>query len=433
MVMTGKPTAGECARGLYGFSGLGHGRGRRAARRWEGFLPMRAIWVAPRGRAPTVDMQQTKAQEMIRSTVRSFAERELAPGAQERDEQERFPTEHIPEMSRLGLFGMTIPQEFGGCAVDSVAYAIAIEELSRVDASVGVIVAVHNSVAAYPILDFGTPEQKMRWLPELASGKRLGAFCLSEAQAGSDPAGVETTAVRDGDSWVINGAKLWATNGSNAGLYIVIAVTDKAAPRGRGLSAFIVERERPGLSLGVKEHKLGIRGSDTYEVVFEDVRVPLEAQLGPLGKGMTVALGTLDGGRIGIGAQAVGIAQRALEEAVAYAKQREQFGKPIAELQPIQWRIADIATQLQAARLLVYQAAEMKDRKVPYTKLAAMAKLYASEMAIRAVHNALQIHGGYGYTKDYAVERLYRDARITTIYEGTSEIQRLVIARQLGL
>jgi alkylation response protein AidB-like acyl-CoA dehydrogenase len=378
-----------------------------------------------------VDFQLSKAQEMIRTTIRSFAEAEIAPSVQERDETEEFPTALVPQLSALGLFGLNIPNEFGGSQVDAVSYAIAIEELSRVDPSVGVCIAVHNSVAAYPILDFGTPEQKRRWLPELASGKRIGGFCLSEANAGSDAAGVETTATRDGDDWVLNGTKLWSTNGGSSGLYIMIAVTDKAAPRGRGLSAFIVERERQGLSLGVKEHKLGIRSSDTFEIVLDGVRVPQDHLVGALGKGLSIALGTLDGGRIGIGAQAVGIAQAALEAAVTYAKQREQFGRPIAELQPIQWRIADIATELQAARLMVYQASDLKDRRLPYTRQAAMAKLFASEACIRAVHNALQIHGGYGYTKDYPIERLYRDARITTIYEGTSEIQRLVIARSL--
>jgi len=378
-----------------------------------------------------VDFQLSKAQEMIRTTIRSFAEAEIAPSVQERDETEEFPTALIPQLAALGLFGLNIPNEYGGSQVDAVSYAIAIEELSRVDPSVGVCVAVHNSVAAYPILDFGTPEQKKRWLPELASGKRIGGFCLSEANAGSDPAGVETTATKEGDEWVLNGTKLWSTNGGSSGLYIMVAVTDKAAPRGRGLSAFIVEREREGLSLGVKEHKLGIRSSDTFEIVLDGVRIPADHQVGALGKGLSIALGTLDGGRIGIGAQAVGIAQAALEEAVTYAKQREQFGRPIAELQPIQWRIADIATELQAARLMVYQASDLKDRRLPYTRMAAMAKLFASEACIRAVHNALQIHGGYGYTKDYPIERLYRDARITTIYEGTSEIQRLVIARSL--
>ena len=378
-----------------------------------------------------LDFQLSKAQEMIRTTIRSFAEAEIAPSVQERDETEEFPTALIPQLSALGLFGLNIPNEYGGSQVDAVSYAIAIEELSRVDPSVGVCIAVHNSVAAYPILDFGTPEQKRRWLPELASGKRIGGFCLSEANAGSDPAGVETTATREGDEWVLNGTKLWSTNGGSSGLYIMVALTDKTAPRGRGLSAFIVEREREGLSLGVKEHKLGIRSSDTFEIVLDGVRVPSDHLVGPLGKGLSIALGTLDGGRIGIGAQAVGIAQAALEEAVAYAKQREQFGRPIAELQPIQWRIADIATELQAARLMVYQASDLKDRRLPYTRMAAMAKLFASEACIRAVHNALQIHGGYGYTKDYPIERLYRDARITTIYEGTSEIQRLVIARSL--
>jgi alkylation response protein AidB-like acyl-CoA dehydrogenase len=380
-----------------------------------------------------VDFAPTKEQEMVRNAVRSFAEDVLGPGVQERDELEQYPTDMIEGMSKLNLFGLTCPPEYGGAGSDTVSYAISIEELSRVDASVGVSLAVHNSVATYPILYHGDEEQKQRWLPELSTGQRIGAFCLSEAQAGSDAAGVETTAVKDGDDWVINGSKLWATNGGVAGLYIVIAITDKTAKRGKGLSAFIVEREANGVSLGVKEHKMGIRSSDTYEIVFDEVRVPEDHFLGAPGKGLAISLGTLDGGRIGIGAQAVGIAQAALEESVSYANEREQFGAPIARLQPIQWKLADMATDVSASRLLVYQAASMKDLGIPFTKEAAIAKLYASEAAIRVVNHGLQVHGGYGYTKDYPIERLYRDARITTIYEGTSEVQRLVIARQLGL
>ena len=370
---------------------------------------------------------------MVRAAVRAFSEEVLGPGVPERDESEEYPSDLVERMAELNLFGLTTPLEYGGAGSDTVSYAISIEELSRVDASVGVSLAVHNSVATYPILNHGTEEQRREWLPQLSSGKRIGAFCLSEAQAGSDAAGVETTAVKDGDEWVVNGSKLWATNGGVAGLYIVIAVTDKAAKKGRGLSAFIVERERDGVSLGVKEHKLGIRSSDTYEIVFDEVRVPDDHFVGAPGKGLAISLGTLDGGRIGIGAQAVGIAQAALEESVAYAKEREQFGRPISNLQPIQWKLADMATDVQASRLLVYQAADLKDRGQPFTKEAAIAKLFASEAAIRVVHHGLQVHGGYGYTKDYPIERLYRDARITTIYEGTSEVQRLVIARQLGL
>ncbi len=370
---------------------------------------------------------------MIRNAVRSFAEDVIGPSVAERDEAEMYPAELVGQMADLDLFGLTTPLEYGGAGSDTVSYAIAIEELSRVDASVGLILAVHNSVATYPVLYHGTEEQKRDWLPQLASGKRIGAFCLSEAQAGSDAAGVETTGVLDGDEWVINGSKLWTTNGGCAGLYIVIVVTDKTIKKGKGLSAFIVEREREGVSLGIKEHKLGVRSSDTYEVVFDEVRVPEENFLGAPGKGLAISLGTLDGGRIGIGAQAVGIAQAALEESVSYANEREQFGKPIAKLQPIQWKLADMATDVTASRLLVYQAANLKDKGVPYTKEAAIAKLYASEAAIRVVHHGLQIHGGFGYTKDYPIERMYRDARVTTIYEGTSEVQRLVIARQLGL
>jgi alkylation response protein AidB-like acyl-CoA dehydrogenase len=380
-----------------------------------------------------VDFAPTKEQEMIRTAVRSFSEDILGPGVAERDELEQYPEDLVERMAELNLFGLTCPVEYGGAGSDTISYAISIEELSRVDPSIGVSLAVHNSVATYPILYHGTEEQKRRWLPELSAGERIGAFCLSEAQAGSDAAGVETTAVKDGDEWVVNGSKLWATNGGVAGLYIVIAVTDKQAKKGKGLSAFIVEREREGVSLGVKEHKLGIRSSDTYEIVFDEVRVPEEHFLGAPGKGLAISLGTLDGGRIGIGAQAVGIAQAALEESVAYANEREQFGKPIAKLQPIQWKLADMATDVSASRLLVYQAADLKDKDVPFTREAAIAKLFASEAAIRVVHHGLQIHGGFGYTKDYPIERLYRDARITTIYEGTSEIQRLVIARQIGL
>jgi alkylation response protein AidB-like acyl-CoA dehydrogenase len=385
------------------------------------------------GPVRSVDFAPTKEQEMIRNAIRAFAEDMIGPSVAERDETEMYPIELVGQMADLNLFGLTTPIEYGGAGSDTVSYAIAIEELSRVDASVGVSLAVHNSVATYPILNHGSEEQRKRWLPELSTGKRIGAFCLSEAQAGSDAAGVETTAVKDGDEWVVNGSKLWATNGGTAGLFIVIALTDRSAKRGRGLSAFIVERELDGVSLGIKEHKLGIRSSDTYEIVFDEVRVPEDHLVGAEGKGLAISLGTLDGGRIGIGAQAVGIAQAALEESVAYANEREQFGRPIAKLQPIQWKLADMATDVQASRLLVYQAANLKDKGVPFTKEAAIAKLYASEAAIRVVHHGLQIHGGFGYTKDYPIERLYRDARITTIYEGTSEVQRLVIARQLGL
>jgi alkylation response protein AidB-like acyl-CoA dehydrogenase len=380
-----------------------------------------------------VDFSPTKEQEMIRTAIRGFAEDVLGPGVPERDELEQYPRDLIEQMAELNLFGLTTPVEYGGAGSDTISYAISIEELSRVDPSIGVSLAVHNSVATYPILYHGDEDQKHRWLPELSAGKRIGAFCLSEAQAGSDAAGVETTAVKDGDEWVVNGSKLWATNGGVAGLYIVIAVTDKTARKGKGLSAFIVEREREGVSLGVKEHKLGIRSSDTYEIVFDEVRVPGDHFLGAPGRGLAISLGTLDGGRIGIGAQAVGIAQAALEESVTYANEREQFGAPIARLQPIQWKLADMATDVAASRLLVYQAANLKDKGVPFTKEAAIAKLFASEAAIRVVNHGLQVHGGYGYTKDYPIERLYRDARITTIYEGTSEVQRLVIARQLGL
>jgi alkylation response protein AidB-like acyl-CoA dehydrogenase len=385
------------------------------------------------GPVRSVDFAPTKEQEMIRNAIRAFAEDMIGPSVAERDETEMYPIELVGQMADLNLFGLTTPIEYGGAGSDTVSYAIAIEELSRVDASVGVSLAVHNSVATYPILNHGSEEQRKRWLPELSTGKRIGAFCLSEAQAGSDAAGVETTAVKDGDEWVVNGSKLWATNGGTAGLFIVIALTDRSAKRGRGLSAFIVERELDGVSLGIKEHKLGIRSSDTYEIVFDEVRVPEDHLVGAEGKGLAISLGTLDGGRIGIGAQAVGIAQAALEESVAYANEREQFGRPIAKLQPIQWKLADMATDVQASRLLVYQAANLKDKGVPFTKEVAIAKLYASEAAIRVVHHGLQIHGGFGYTKDYPIERLYRDARITTIYEGTSEVQRLVIARQLGL
>ena len=380
-----------------------------------------------------MDFAPSKEQEMVRNAVRAFAEEVIGPSVAERDEAEEYPSDLVEQMADLNLFGLTTPLEYGGAGSDSVSYAIAIEELSRVDASVGVSLAVHNSVATYPILYHGDEEQKQKWLPQLSSGERIGAFCLSEAQAGSDAAGVETTGVKDGDEWVINGSKLWTTNGGCAGMYIVIAVTDKSVKKGKGLSAFIVERERVGVSLGMKEHKLGIRSSDTYELVFNEVRVPEENFLGAPGKGLAISLGTLDGGRIGIGAQAVGIAQAALEESVAYANEREQFGRPIGTLQPIQWKLADMATDVAASRLLVYQAANLKDKGVPFTKEAAIAKLFSSEAAIRVVHNGLQIHGGFGYTKDYPIERLYRDARVTTIYEGTSEVQRLVIARQMGL
>lgn len=378
-----------------------------------------------------MDFELTEEQRMVQASVREFVAGEIAPRAHEYDEQSRFPREQLRGLAELGLLGMIIPEEWGGAGFDAVAYAVALEEIARADASVCVIVGVTNSVCCYPILSFGTEEQKRKYLVPLARGETLGAFCLSEPQAGSDATNLRTRAVRDGDSYIINGTKSWVTNGGEAQTYIVMAVTGREDDKSK-VTAFIVEGDTPGLTVSAIEHKMGQRASQTAEMSFADVRVPAANVLGGEGMGKKVAFNSLDNGRIGIGALSTGIAQGALDEATKYAKERQAFGQPIAEFQAIQFKLANMATETDAARLLTLRAAAMKDaghKQAGYH--AAMAKLFASETANKVCADAVQIHGGNGYSRDYAVERMYRDARVTTIYEGTSEIQRLVISREI--
>jgi alkylation response protein AidB-like acyl-CoA dehydrogenase len=380
-----------------------------------------------------VDFELSEEQRMVQSSVREFVAGEIAPRAKDYDEHSRFPREQLKGLAELGLMGMIIPEEWGGAGFDTVAYALALEEIARADASVCVIVGVTNSVCCYPILSFGTEEQKRKYLTPLARGETLGAFCLSEPQAGSDATNLRTRAVRDGDSYVINGTKSWVTSGGEAHTYIVMAVTGRDDTESKSkVTAFIVEGDTPGLTVSSIEHKMGQRASQTAEMSFVDVRVPAANVLGGEGQGKRVAFNSLDNGRIGIGALSTGIAQGALNEATKYAKERQAFGQPIAEFQAIQFKLANMATETDAARLLTLQAAAMKDAGKKQTGYyAAMAKLFASETANRVCADAVQIHGGNGYSRDYAVERMYRDARVTTIYEGTSEIQRIVISRDI--
>ena len=375
-----------------------------------------------------MDFDLTDEQELIREAVREFAESELAPIAAELDRDHRFPEEILPKLADLNLMGMPYPEKVGGAGADYVSYVIAIEEISKACASTGIIVSAHTSLATWPVYRFGTEPQKERYLSDMASGRRLGAFALTEPAAGTDAGAGTTTAVLSGDEYVLNGTKMFITNAPFAEVYIVFAKTDPAQGT-RGMSAFIVEKDTPGFSVGEAEHKLGIRGSSTPPIYFADCRVPKDALLGGEGSGFKIAMQTLDGGRIGVSAQALGIAQAALDASVAYAKERVQFGKPIATLQAIQWMIADMATAVDAARLLVYRAASCVDAGRPYSTEGAMAKLFASETATRVADRAIQIHGGYGYTESYPVERNYRDAKITELYEGTSEVQRMVISR----
>jgi butyryl-CoA dehydrogenase len=375
-----------------------------------------------------VDFELTDEQQLIRDAVREFAEAEVAPIAAELDRDHRFPGELLPKMAEMNLMGMPYPEKEGGAGADYLSYVIAVEELSRACASTGVILSAHTSLATWPIFKFGTEAQKDRYLHDMASGHRLGAFALTEPAAGTDAGAGTATATLHADGYALNGSKMFITNAPYAEVYIVFAKTDPE--RGtRGISAFVVEKDTPGFSVGEAEHKLGIRGSSTPPIYFSDCRVPKEALLGGEGDGFKIAMQTLDGGRIGISAQALGIAQAALDASIAYAKERVQFGKPIAALQAIQWMIADMATEVDAARLLVYRAASCVDNGKPYSTEGAMAKLFASEVATRVAGKAIQIHGGYGYTESYPVERNYRDAKITEIYEGTSEVQRMVIAR----
>ncbi len=369
----------------------------------------------------------TDEQIMIRDMARNFAEKEIAPKAAEIDKNHRFPEELVKKMAELNLLGVMVDPEYGGAGMDTVCYALAIEEVSAACASTGVIMSVNNSLVCDPIERNATPEQKVKFLTPLASGKKLGCFGLTEPNAGTDVAGQKTGAVLDGDSWVINGTKNFITNGREADIAVVFAMTDKSAGH-RGMSAFIVEKGTPGFSVGKVEDKLGICGSSTTELVFEDCRIPKENLLGKAGDGFKIAMVTLDGGRIGIAAQALGIARAALEAAKKHARERVQFGKPIADLQAIQWMIADMALRLDSARLLTHRAAFEKDQHGRFSRASAMAKLAAAEAAMWITTKAIQIHGGYGYTKEYPVERHFRDAKITEIYEGTNEVQRLVIA-----
>ena len=376
-----------------------------------------------------MDFDLNEEQEMVRNSVREYAQNEIAPVAREYDEAEKFPRRQIAGLAELGLLGMIIPEEYGGAGFDSVSYALALEEIAKADSSVAVIVSVTNSVCCYPILSFGTEEQKRKYLVPLAKGEKLGAFCLSEPQAGSDATNQKTRAVENGEFYTINGTKSWVTNGGEADVYLTVAVTGEDNGR-KEITAFLVEGDAEGLAVSSVEHKMGQRASQTCEMSYTDVKVPKENQLGARGNGMKVAFSSLDNGRIGIAALSVGIAQAALDESKKYSKDRTAFGKPIAEFQAVQHKLADMATEIEAARLLTLRAAAMKDADHKQTgSYAAMAKLFASETANRVCAEAVQIHGGNGFSRHYAVEKYYRDARITTIYEGTSEMQRVVISR----
>ena len=377
-----------------------------------------------------MDFALTETQEMIRDTARKFADEKLAPTSIERDETETFPHIEIKELGDLGFMGMMVPEEWGGSGLDTTSYVLAMEEISRVDASCGVIMSVNNSLVCFGLNKYGTEDQKKRYLRDLACGKTLGAFALSEPEAGSDASNQRTLAVRDGDAYILNGTKNWITNGSTADIILVMAATDPSKGP-KGISTFIVEKGVPGFTVGKKEKKLGIRSSDTVSLQFADCRIPVSNRIGEEGEGFRFAMKTLEGGRIGIAAQALGIAQACLDASIKYAKERKAFDRPIAELQAIQFKIADMSTNIQAARMLILEAAALKDANMPFGKEAAMAKLFASKVAVQAALEAIQIHGGYGYVREYLVERYLRDAKITEIYEGTSEIQRVIIARSL--
>ncbi|MBV9582711.1 MAG: acyl-CoA dehydrogenase [Chloroflexi bacterium] len=370
-------------------------------------------------------------EDLFKRTVHEFAEREILPIAHDLDESEEFPRTSVAKMADLGLMGLLVPEEYGGAGADTMRYALAMEEISWADASHSVVMSVNNSLVCEPILRFGSREQKQRFLPPLAQGGYVGAYCLTEPESGSDASNMSTRAERAGTEFVLNGTKAWITNGGEAGVYLVYAVTNTGVARAQGITAFLVPAEAPGLRAGAREKKLGIRASSTTQIFFEDCRVPESAVLGSVDEGFRIAMATLDGGRIGIGAQALGIAQRALDESVRYSKERAAFGHAIADFQGLQWRMADMATRIEAARLLVYRAARMKDAAQPFGKEASMAKLYASETAMFCAHAAVQNFGGNGFSREYPVEKLFRDAKITEIYEGTSEIQRLVISRHV--
>jgi alkylation response protein AidB-like acyl-CoA dehydrogenase len=379
-----------------------------------------------------MNFELTEEQNLIRDMVRSFAETEVAPSAGERDETERFDRALMfDRLAELGLTGIVFPEEYGGAGADYLSYAIAVEELSRVCGSTGVTLSAHLSLCANPIYMFGTEEQKQKFLVPLAKGEKIGAFGLTEPSAGSDAGGTKTTATRDGNDWILNGSKIFITNAGEAEVYVVLARSDKSAEKHRGISAYIVEKGTPGFSFGKKEKKMGIRSSPTMELVFENCRIPGDNLLGQEGQGFKVAMKTLDGGRIGIASQALGIAQGALDATLAYTKDREQFNKPIAAFQGVSFQLADMATQIEAARLLIYNAAYRASAGLSYSQESAMAKLFASETAMRVTTQAVQLHGGYGYTREFPVERMMRDAKITEIYEGTSEVQRVVIGAAL--
>ncbi len=375
-----------------------------------------------------------KKYEMARALFREFAENEVKPLAQEVDETERFPKETVEKLGKYGMLGIPVPKQYGGQGCDVLTYAMCVEELAKVCGTTAVIVSAHTSLCIDPILTYGTEEQKMKYVPDLAQGKKLGAFGLTEPGAGTDAQGQQTKAVLDGDEWVLNGSKCFITNGKEADVYIIIAVTGIVEKRGRKqkeISAFIVEKGTPGFTFGTKEKKMGIRGSATYELIFTDCRIPKENLLGEKGKGFGIAMHTLDGGRIGIAAQALGIAEGALERTIGYVKERKQFGKAIAGFQNTQFQLADMATKVEAAKMMVYKAARAKETQKTYSVEAAQAKLYAAEVAMEVTTKAVQLHGGYGYIREYEVERMMRDAKITEIYEGTSEVQRMVISGSL--
>jgi butyryl-CoA dehydrogenase len=369
-------------------------------------------------------------QLMIQAMVREFARKVLAVTAAERDRTKAFPAENLKKMGELGLMGMMVPMAYGGEGVDTLGYVAALAEVAYACAATAVVMSVHNSIVCESILRFGTEDQKQKYLKPLATGRRIGAFALTEPHAGSDPVSQSTTAVRDKGTYIINGSKRFTTTGKNSGLVIVTAKTDEGL-RHKGISAFLVEKNTPGLVVGREEEKMGLRASDTTDLIFEDCRVPEENRLGREGDGFKIAMTALDGGRIGIAAQSVGVAQAAYDATIKYVKQREQFGRKISKFQGLRWTIADMATEIEAARQLMYVAAAMKDRGEKFTTQASMAKLFASEMVNRVTARAIQLHGGYGFTQDYPVERYYRDARVFTIYEGTSEIQRVVISNEI--
>jgi len=386
-----------------------------------------------------MDFTLPKEHEMARQLFKDFAEKEVKPLAQEIDEEHRFPRETVEKMAKYGFMGIPVPKEYGGQGCDILTYAMCVEELSKVCGTTGVIVSAHTSLCVDPILTFGTEEQKQKYVVPLAKGEKLGAFGLTEPGAGTDAQGQQTKAVLDGDEWVLNGSKCFITNGKEADIYVIFAVTGKIEKRGKmmkEISAFIVEKGTPGFTFGTKENKMGICGSSTYELIFTDCRIPKENLLGQQGKGFNIAMHTLDGGRIGIASQALGLAEGALETTINYVKERKQFGKSIGAFQNTQFQLADMATKVEAAKLLVYKAARKKDEyktnpKVSYSFEAAQAKLYAAEVAMEVTTKAVQLHGGYGYIKEYDVERMMRDAKITEIYEGTSEVQRMVISAAL--